>query len=446
MMALMLARLIYGLLLVPADGLQTASQEGSSAQIEGLTPETWPHLFDPTLPPPRMQLPARARGVQSVQGALSFVQEAARAIGRQMGAPQMPHDFQQGLGDGTMASFQAKTREQFHDVQRYVSGIDGVVDFGLGNIGAASSVNPEEAYNAFSMTAQRLGASTLANQFAPLLRSNTPPNPTVMFNMIGNAMASLNMPKETVDFYRSMARIRMDGTMGNMQQLHYLQNSTVRLLRNRTMMQVPQMRQDSNPDVYKATQNLMIIIYELPCAPGSTVCFSLSNEFIMFKKGPGWWHTPYFGGGEKGMAVALGVQTRTPWSMISTPFYIYPGPTVGHEYDIKFKQGLYQVKTNSKSKIKFVASMKDTPTCVGTGAAAPDRPRVDTCPYVCLLATGGTPNVYVVGEVMPTQRIGRDVLTSFYNFFQYGGEIGKQYEMTTMPDWAFVGFYRSVQQ
>ena len=30
----------------------------------------------------------------------------------------------------------------------------------------------------------------------------------------------------------------------------------------------------------------MIIIYELPCAPGSTVCFSLSNEFVMFKKGP----------------------------------------------------------------------------------------------------------------------------------------------------------------
>jgi len=330
-----------------------------------------------------------------------------------------------------------------------VAGIDGILDYGLSTVNGRK-VPPEEAFQAYSMVAERLGAKTLANQFAPLLRSTTPPNPSMMFNMIGNALASLNMPGETVNFYRTMASKFSGGQTMNQHHFQALQNQTMGFLKNRTVLKnraaKTNFRRSSTPDYYKSTNNEMIITFALPCATGSTVCFALSNEMYSFADGPGFFGGQYIGSTDKGLAFALGVMTQTPWSQISTPFYIYPEHAVGHEYDLKFAPGQYAMTEAyiPKADLSAAVRLRDTSDCLGTGEGSADNPRVFTCPYACLQLVGGQPAIYSVMEINPVRSVDADAFESSYDLLSYGGKIGGPYEAEAMPSWAAVAFYRAM--
>lgn len=445
--------LLLAALCTSASSIQYAADEGegSGAQFEGLGPHNWQDFFDPfSDAPPQVKYNPRAASISSFPQALQYAQDSARAVGRQMGVPYVPHDFSERLGDGSVEATRAKTFELFGQMKERVAGIDGIIDYGLSTVGSGRKVPPEEAFNAYTMVANRLGAKTLANQFAPLLRSTTPPNPSMMFNMIGNALASLNMPGETVNFYRQMASKFSGGQTMTQHGFQALQNQTMGYLKNRTVLRnraaKTKFTRSSAPDYYKSTNNEMIISFALPCAKGSLVCFSLSNEMYSFADGPGYFGGQYLSKTDKGLALALGVSTQTPWSQISTPFYIFPEHAVGHEYDLKFAPGKYDLAEAFSNKVDMSAAvrLRDTSDCVGTGEGSADNPRVFTCPYACLQLVGGQPKIYSIMEINPVRSVDADAFESSYDLLSYGGQIGGPYEAEAMPSWAAVAFYRAM--
>lgn len=437
--------LLLAVLCTLADGLQSSSWDGSSVHVEGLSPHNWDSFFDPLSPDaPRVRLPPKASNVRSFAEAAQAVQEGARAVGRQMGVPYMPHDFRESLSDGSVDGVRTKTRELFNGMKRSMGGIDGIIDFGLSNIGTESTMDAADAFKQYSMVAERVGAKSIANQFAPLLRSTTPPNPTTMFNMIGNALTSLNMPAETIRFYQELGR--MYGGAGGVDAYRFnsLRNRTMGSLWNRTQGRRLS-KQHGTPDYYKSTSNAMIVLFRLPCLSGSQVCFALTNEFYSFKNGPGYYGGAFSNAVPGGYATALGVATQTPWSMISTPFYLYPTHAVGHEYDLKFVGGLYPMANSyvRKPTVSALVKIRESSDCLGTGKAVPDSPRVDTCPFACFVLTGGRPQVYSILEVVPTRTVGKDTLASLYDLLKWGGPVMGALYAEMMPAWAWAGFYRA---
>jgi len=440
--------LLLAVLYALADGLQSSSWDGSSVQFEGLSPRNWDSFFDPTSPDaPRVRLPPTAGNVRNLAEAAQRVQEGARAVGRQMGVPYMPHDFRESLGDGSVEGVRAKTREFFGGMSGSMGGIDGIVDFGLSNVGTESTMDAADAFKQYSMVAERVGAKSIASQFAPLLRSTTPPNPTTMFNMIGSALASLNMPAESIRFYQELGRMYRGAGGVDEYRFNALRNRTMGSLWNRTQgtRGTRLSKQHGTPDYYKSTSNALVVLFKLPCARGSQVCFSLTNEFYSFKNGPGYYAGAFAPAIPGGYATALGVATQTPWSMISTPFYLFPTHAVGHEYDLKFVGGLYPMASAyvRKPRVSALVKLRESSDCLGTGKAAPDSPRVDTCPYAAFVLTGGRPQVYSILEIVPTRTVGKDTLTSLYDVLKFGGPYMGDLAAEMMPAWAWAGFYRA---